>query len=92
MVQVGETLKAGSSLIGKVYRFLWLVTFIGFLVTLGGFYFEFRKVSNQITEVTSKINSLGEHLMGAGEWKEKAASGVDELRGKGGDLLKKIGK
>ena len=92
MVQVGETFKAGSSLIGKMYRFLWLVTFMGFLVALVGFYLEFRKVSTQITEVTSKIDSLGEHLMGADKWKEKAASGVDKLKKTGDDLLKKIGK
>ncbi len=89
-MEARETLKAGTSLIGKVFRFLWLAAFLGFVGSIGGFYLEFRKLNSQIAEVRSMVDSLGKELVSG--WKDKAATEIDKLKGQGGDILKKLGK
>jgi uncharacterized protein YneF (UPF0154 family) len=88
---------------GKIYKFLWLVSIIGIIVVLGGFYLEVRKVTTQITEVSNAVkqlqamvNTMGDKLVSG--WQEKSKAAVDKLdalkeqTGKADDLLKKIGK
>ena len=84
--------KSGASVVGKVYKILWLVTIIGFIVTLGGFYLEFRKLTGQVAKVQAMVNAIGEKVVGAAEWKEKAEGQLGDLEEKAGGLLDKLGK
>jgi uncharacterized protein YneF (UPF0154 family) len=102
-MSVEGSVRAGASMAGKIYKFLWLVSIIGIIVVLGGFYLEVRKVTTQITEVSNAVkqlqamvNTMGDKLVSG--WQEKSKAAVDKLdalkeqTGKADDLLKKIGK
>jgi hypothetical protein len=89
---MGEAVKTGASVIGKVYKILWLITVIGFIVVVGGFYLEFRKLTGQVAKVEAMVNAIGEKVIGAAEWKEKAQGQLDELKEKAGGLLDKLPK
>ena len=84
--------KSGATFVGKVYKILWLVTVIGFIVTMGGFYMEFRKLTGQVAKVQAMVNAIGEKVIGAAEWKEKAEGQLGNLEEKAGGLLDKLGK
>lgn len=99
MAQIDGTVRQAGSVVKKIYRTLWLMTIIGFIVTLGGFYLELRKLTGQVARLESMVNTLGEQLVGADKWKEKAGSGLDKLKGQVeeqagdvGDIIKKLGK
>jgi len=84
--------KTGASAVGKVYKILWLVTIIGFIVTLGGFYLEFRKLTGQVAKVEAMVNAIGEKVLGAAELKEKTEKQLGDIKEKAGGLLDKLGK
>lgn len=89
---VEDSVKSGAKLVNKFYKILWLITIIGFIGTLGGFYLEFRKLNDNVARVQVMINTLGEQLVGVSKWKDKAGSELDKLKeqsGNVGDLLKK---
>jgi len=92
VAQMGEGIKAGASIVGKFYKILWLVTVIGFIVTLGGFYMEFRRLNDNISKVQTMVNTLGEQLVGAKKWQQEAQSELDKLKEGTGGLMDKIGK
>ena len=87
-----ESVRSGAKVVGKVYKILWLVTILGFIATLGGFYLEFRRLNDQIAQVTNMVNTLGEQLVGAKKWQEKASSEADKVKEQAGGLLDKLGK
>jgi len=89
---IEDSVKSGTRLVGKFYKVLWLVTILGFIGTLGGFYLEFRKLNDNIGKLQVMVNTLGEQLIGVSKWQEKAGSELDKLKeqaGGVGDLLKK---
>lgn len=92
MAQVGESVRAGASIVNKFYKILWLVTIIGFIVTLGGFYLEFRRLNDNIAKVQTMVNTLGEQLVGAKKWQESAQGELDKLKKGTGGLVDKLGK
>jgi hypothetical protein len=92
VTEIGGRVKQAGSLAKKVYGILWLITMIGFIVTLGGFYLEFRKLTGQVAKVEAMVNAIGEKVIGAAEWKEKAEGQLDNIKEKTGGLLDKLGK
>lgn len=89
---VEDSVRAGASVAGKVYKILWLITMIGFIVTLGGFYLEFRKLTGQVEKVQAMVSAIGEKVLGAAELKEKTEKQLGDLKEKAGGLLDKVGK
>ena len=92
MAQMGESIKAGASVVNKFYKILWLITILGFIGTLGGFYLEVRKLNDNVAKVQTMVNTLGEQLVGAKKWQESAKSGLDKLKKDSGGLMDKLGK
>ena len=87
-----DSVKAGASVVNKFYKILWLITILGFIGTLGGFYLEFRKLNENVAKVQTMVNTLGEQLVGAKKWQESAQGGLDKLKKDTGGLMDKLGK
>jgi hypothetical protein len=91
-MSVEGSVRAGASAAGKIYKVLWLITMIGFLVTIGGFYLEFRKLTGQVEKVQAMVSAIGEKVLGAAELKEKTEKQLGDLKEKASGLLDKVGK
>ena len=89
---IEEGVKSGASVLTRIYKIVWLITMLGFLVVVGGFYLEFRKLTGQVEKIEAMVNTLGEQVVGAAEWKEKAQGQLDELKEKAGGILDKLPK
>jgi hypothetical protein len=89
---IEDGVRSGASVLTKIYKVVWLVTMLGFLVVVGGFYLEFRKLTGQVEKVEAMVNALGEKVLGAAEWKQKAQGQLDDLKEKAGGLLDKLPK
>jgi hypothetical protein len=92
MAQMGEGIKAGASAVSKVYKILWLITIIGFIVTLGGFYLEFRRLNDSIADLQGMVNTLGEQVVGAAKWSQKLQADLEKEKEQSKGLLDKLGK